>query len=115
MKILITEDSKFMRSVLRDILESHGHSIIEAQNGNEALALYEKEQPDLILLDIIMPEVTGLEVLKKIGGIAKIIVISAVGQEKMIEEAKSLGALDYITKPFDEERVTSTVNKVGSE
>lgn len=112
MKILIVDDSMFMRKILKDILSKEGHNIIEAENGAECLAKCDSEKPDLVLLDIIMPEVDGIEVLKKIGKLAKIVVISAVGQEKMVEEAKSLGALDYIVKPFDNEKVIEAVKKV---
>lgn len=112
MKILIAEDSQFMRGVLKDIFKEEGYELVEAQDGKEALDKFEKEKPDLVLLDIIMPEVDGIEVLKNIGKKAKVIVISAVGQEKMVEEAKELGALDYIVKPFDNEKVLETVKKV---
>jgi two-component system, chemotaxis family, chemotaxis protein CheY len=110
MKILISDDSQFMRGVLKDILATD-HDIVEAQNGKEALEKIESDKPDLVLLDIIMPEVDGIEVLKKIGKQEKVVVISAVGQEKMVEEAKGLGALDYIVKPFDSEKVMETVKK----
>jgi len=110
-KILIADDSTFMRNVLKDILSAKGHNLIMAENGKEALEKYNVEKPDLVLLDIIMPEVDGMEVLKKIGKTAKIVVISAVGQDKMVEEAKELGALDYITKPFDNAKVIEVVKK----
>jgi two-component system, chemotaxis family, chemotaxis protein CheY len=111
MKILIAEDSQFMRSVLKDALSSENFDIVEAENGKEAIEKYEEENPDLVLLDIIMPEVDGIEVLKKIGKQAKIIVISAVGQDKMLEEAKELGAVDYIIKPFENKKVLETIKK----
>jgi two-component system, chemotaxis family, chemotaxis protein CheY len=111
MKILIADDSKFMRGVLKDVVSSAGYDCIEAENGKEALEKFEQEKPDLVLLDIIMPEVDGTEVLKKIGKTAKVVVISAVGQEKMVEEAKVLGALDYIVKPFDNKKVLETIKK----
>jgi two-component system, chemotaxis family, chemotaxis protein CheY len=111
-KILIAEDSQFMRGVLKDILSGAGYELVEAENGKMALEKYESEKPDLILLDIIMPEVDGIEVLNKIGKEAKVIVISAVGQEKMVKEAKELGARDYIVKPFDNEKVLETIKKV---
>ena len=111
-KILIADDSQFMRTNLKDILKGEGHEIIESADGKEALEKFEAEKPDLTLLDIIMPEVDGMEVLKKIGKEAKIIVISAVGQEKMVDEAKNFGALDYIVKPFENEKVLEIVKKV---
>jgi two-component system, chemotaxis family, chemotaxis protein CheY len=112
MKILIVDDSQFMRNVLKDIVSSKGHSSVEASNGNEMLEKLQTEKPDLVLLDIIMPELDGMEVLKKIGKEAKVIVVSAVGQEKMVDEAKKLGALDYIVKPFDNEKVLNTIDEV---
>ncbi|TSC94021.1 MAG: Response regulator containing CheY-like receiver, AAA-type ATPase, and DNA-binding domain [Parcubacteria group bacterium Licking1014_1] len=113
MKILIADDSQFMRKVLKDILNAAGHTdLVECADGKECMAKYASEKPDLILLDIIMPELDGMEVLKKIGHEAKIVVISAVGQEKMVEEAKKLGALDYIVKPFDNTQVLGTVKKI---
>ncbi|MGB2762505.1 MAG: response regulator [Minisyncoccales bacterium] len=111
-KILIADDSQFMRINLKDILKGEGYEIIESADGKEALEKFKTEKPDLMLLDIIMPEVDGMEVLKKIGKKAKIIVISAVGQEKMVNEAKNLGAIDYIVKPFENEKVIEIVKKV---
>jgi two-component system, chemotaxis family, chemotaxis protein CheY len=110
-KILIADDSQFMRSVVKDVLEEGGHEVLEAENGSQALEMVESQQPDLLLLDIIMPEVDGIDVLKKVGKTQKVIVISAVGQDKMVEEAKDLGAIDYIVKPFDNTKVVEVVNK----
>jgi DNA-binding response OmpR family regulator len=111
-KILVADDSQFMRSILKDILVENGHDVLEAINGSDAIAQVEAEKPDLLLLDIIMPEVDGIDVLRKIGNTQKTIVISAVGQEKMVEEARTLGALDYIVKPFDNKHVIEIVNKM---
>jgi two-component system, chemotaxis family, chemotaxis protein CheY len=111
-KILIADDSQFMRSVLKDILVTDGHEVIEAVNGTETMAKVESEKPDLLLLDIIMPEVDGIDVLKKIGTTQKTVVISAVGQEKMVDEAKNLGARDYIVKPFENKQVSEVVKKM---
>lgn len=105
-KILIVDDSAFMRKVLRDIFESAGYkNFIEASNGRDAIDKWKSEHPDFIFLDVIMPEMNGMDVLREIGKEAKIIVVSAVGQKDMIEEAKNLGALDYIIKPFDRDQV----------
>jgi DNA-binding response OmpR family regulator len=100
-KILIADDSAFMRNIIKDYLSEEGCLLLEVENGKQTLEKIESEQPDLVLLDIIMPELDGISVLQKVGKTSKVIVISAVGQEKMIVEAKRLGALDYITKPID--------------
>ncbi|NCQ54712.1 response regulator [Candidatus Peregrinibacteria bacterium] len=112
-KILLADDSAFMRKVLMDILTEAGFSdFLEAENGNQALELIEKESPDLVLLDIIMPELEGIGVLsklKELGNTTKVIVVSAVGQDAMIEEAKNLGAFGYVVKPFEGEKVLETI------
>lgn len=109
-KILVADDSNFMRQLLIGILNKAGFTeIIEASNGREALEKAESEKPDLILLDIIMPEVDGIEVLKKISPGFKILVVSAVGQDSVIEQAKKLGAKGYITKPFDSKKITEEI------
>lgn len=114
-KILIADDSPFMRKMLKEILEVGGFkNIIEAGDGNEALEKHESENPDLVLLDIIMPKLDGIEILKKIGEGTKTLIISAVGKEDIIEEAKELGANGYIVKPFDEKRVMGEIEKVLS-
>lgn len=112
-KIMIVDDSSFMRQVLKDILTAAGFvRFVEVDSGQECLERFSAEKPDIVLLDIIMPEMNGLEVLKTIGAKTKVVVISAVGQEKVIEEAKRRGALDYIVKPFDEKDVAAKITKV---
>ncbi len=112
-KILLADDSAFMRKVLKDILTELGFSsFVEAENGNEAVVKFKTDKPDLLLLDIIMPEKDGMEVLKEIGSQAKIVVVSAVGQDSMIADAKKLGAKDYIIKPFDKKNVEEVLTKV---
>lgn len=115
MKILIVDDSTFMRTALKNMIIKSGWGdvqIVEAADGNEALVKFNEERPDLMLLDVIMPQKDGIEVLKEIGKIATVIVISAVGQEKIIEQAKWLGAKDYIVKPFDPRDVIETIAKI---
>lgn len=114
-KILIADDSLFMRRILRDIL-SDKYTIVEAESGSKAEQQFKEEKPDLILLDIIMPEgeEEGVKVLKKIGksnSKTKVVMITAVGQDAIIEECKRLGAVGYIIKPFDREEVINTVQK----
>lgn len=109
-KILIVDDSRTMCGILKDILCDAGFKdVLEAQSGEEALALYKEEHPDLVLLDIIMPELNGMDVLKEIGTDAKVIILSAVGQESVIAQAKELGALDYIIKPVEKEEVLKKI------
>ncbi len=114
-KILIADDSLFMRRILKDIL-SDKYKIVEAATGSEAEQQFKEEKPDLILLDIIMPEgeEEGIRVLQRIGKSnpkTKVIMISAVGQDSIIVECKKLGAVDFIVKPFDREEVINTVQK----
>jgi two-component system chemotaxis response regulator CheY len=112
-KILIADDSAFMRTILKDMLVEGGFSkFIECSNGKECLELLEKESPDLLLLDIIMPDVTGLDVLKQMQKKVKTLVISAVGQDDMIKEAESNGASGYIVKPFENKQVLSEIEKI---
>ncbi len=109
-KILVVDDSSFIRTIMTNILNEGGYTeIVEASTGQEAIEKYQAEKPDLVLLDIIMPDMDGMEVLQQIGSEAKICMVTAVGQEDMITKSKELGAVDYITKPFDNEKVLSTV------
>jgi len=114
-KILIVDDSLFMRMTLRNNLIEE-YEIVEADTGAEALEQFQKEKPDLVLLDIVMPqgEEEGIRVLQEImknNPQACVVMITAVGQEAIIEECKKLGAKDYIVKPFDEKLVNETVEK----
>ncbi len=114
-KILIADDSLFMRRILKDILSEH-YKIIEAESGAKALEQFEKENPDLVLLDIIMPEgeEEGVMVLRSIiekDPEAQVVMITAVGQDAIIDQCRKLGAMDYIVKPFDAKVVAKTVEK----
>jgi len=114
-KILIVDDSLFMRMMLKDKLPQE-LEIVEADSGAKALEQFKKEKPDLILLDIVMPEGEdeGVRVLQKImkdDPGAQVVMITAVGQEAVMEECKKLGAKDYIVKPFNEKQITETVEK----
>lgn len=117
-KILIVDDAKFMRMTLSDILIRNNHEIVgEGENGREAIALYHELQPDLVTMDITMPEMSGLEAMKEIRQNypqAKVIMCSAMGQQRMVVEAIEAGAKDFIVKPFDEGRVIEAVNRVLS-
>jgi two-component system chemotaxis response regulator CheY len=110
--ILLVDDSQFMRRVLRDILESAGYmSISEATNGKDALQKIQEKKPNFIFLDIIMPEMNGIDLLKSLGGTIPALVVSAVGQDSVVDEAKHFGAKDYIVKPFEKEEVIKKLEK----
>lgn len=111
-KILLADDSAFMRNVLKNILQNEGYeNFVEAHDGNDALEKISSEKPDLVLLDLIMPEKGGIEILKEVGKFKKVLVISAIGQETVIKEAKDFGALGFIVKPFDNKQVIEEVTK----
>lgn len=116
-RVLIVDDAIFMRMKLKDILEKNGYEVIgEAQNGVEAVEKYKAEKPDLITMDITMPDmdgVTALKEIKKIDPKAKVIMCSAMGQQSMVMDAIQAGALDFIVKPFDTDRVIKSLNKVS--
>lgn len=114
-KILVTDDAAFMRMQLKDMLTKLGHEVIgEAANGLEAVQLNKELNPDLITMDITMPEMSGIEAVKEIRKTdqdVKIIMCSAMGQQGMVVEAIKAGAQDFIVKPFDAERITESLNK----
>lgn len=114
-KILVADDSEFIRKVLKETL-SLEYEVVMANTGKKTLDMYKKEKPDLVLLDIIMPEgeEEGLQVLEKLMEMdekAVVIMITAVGQETIRMECKGLGAKGYIIKPFSEEDVLKEVRK----
>ncbi|MFD1735921.1 response regulator [Bacillus salitolerans] len=115
-RILIVDDAKFMRVTLSNILQKGDHEIVgEAENGTQAIQLFEELSPDLVTMDITMPEMNGLDALKAIKNKApqaKIIMCSAMGQQKMVVEAIEAGAKDFIVKPFEESRVLEAINRV---
>lgn len=115
-RILVVDDAKFMRLTLSNILEKANHEVVgEAENGKVAIELFQELQPDLVTMDITMPEMNGLEAVKQIKceyPQAKIIMCSAMGQQKMVVDAIEAGAKDFIIKPFDEGRVMAAVNRV---
>ena len=115
-RVLIVDDSMYMRTILKNILTEAGLEVVgEAGKGEEGYALAEKLNPDLITLDNIMPDINGLDVLRRLkqgGHNAKVVMISAVGQDVMIQKAKELGANSYITKPFLSDTVIETLDEV---
>jgi two-component system chemotaxis response regulator CheY len=113
--ILIVDDLAFIKIVLRDILLKAGFRVAgEASNGNEAIKLYEESRPDAVLMDITMPGMDGLTALKRIMEIdpaARIIICSALGQQRLIMQAIQLGAKDFIVKPFQPQRIVTALKK----
>ena len=112
-KILVVDDALFMRAMLKKILKDGGFDyILEALDGEEACRIYEDEKPDLVLMDISMPTLNGIEALKRIREMnprAAVIMCSAVGQDAMIMEAMDAGALEFIVKPFKPEHILKPV------
>ena len=115
-KVLIVDDAAFMRMMIKDILEKNGYEICgEAANGVQAVELYNKEKPDVVTMDITMPDMDGIEAVKNIRAQypdAKIIMCSAMGQQSMVMDAIKAGARDFIVKPFQADRVLEAVTKV---
>ena len=114
--ILICDDAAFMRMMIKDILTKNVYNIVgEAENGAKAVEKYAELKPDLVLMDITMPEMDGIEALKKIKAAdanASIIMCSAMGQQAMVIESIQSGAKDFIVKPFQADRVLEAVQKV---
>lgn len=115
-KILVVDDSYYMRTILKNMIIDAGYNVVdEAANGQDAISIASKEQPDLITLDLILPDNSGLDVLKKIKSNdpnIHIIVVSAVGQENIVQQAIENGAAAYIVKPFEEKKVIETIKEV---
>ena len=111
-KILLVDDAAFMRMLIKDALTKNGYTnILEAADGAIACDVYAAEKPDLVIMDITMPNKTGIEA-KGMDPMAKVVMCSAMGQEAMVVEAIKLGALDFIVKPFKPDRILQTVKKV---
>ena len=114
--VLICDDAAFMRMMIKNTLTKGGYNVVgEAENGAKAVEKYKELSPDLVLMDITMPEMDGIQALKeikKIDGGAKVIMCSAMGQQAMVVESIQAGAKDFIVKPFQEDRVLEAVKKV---
>ena len=114
--VLICDDAAFMRVMIKDILTKNGYEVAgEAENGLKAVEKYNETKPDLVMMDITMPEMDGIQALKKIkeeDGAANVIMCSAMGQQAMVIEAIQSGAKDFIVKPFQADRVLEAVKKV---
>ncbi|MFT8313962.1 MAG: response regulator [Clostridium sp.] len=114
-KVLIVDDAAFMRMMIKDILEKNGFEVTgEASNGLKAVELYKKERPDVVTMDITMPDMDGIEAVKAIKEFdptARVIMCSAMGQQTMVMDAIKAGAKDFIVKPFQADRVLEAIRK----
>ena len=113
--ILIVDDADFIRILLKDILSHNGHRVVgEATDGVEAILKYRELKPDLVTMDIVMPRTNGIEAVKAIKSEypnSRIVMISALGQQKLVMESIRAGAKDFIIKPFNERTVVDVINK----
>ena len=113
-KVLIVDDASFMRVSIKNILSKNGYEVVgEANNGLVGFQKYQELSPDIVTMDITMPEMDGLTSLKKILSVnsaAKVVMVSAMGQESMVREAIIAGAKGFIVKPFKEESILSALN-----
>ncbi|MDR3608556.1 MAG: response regulator [Oligoflexia bacterium] len=114
-KILIVDDVTFVRNTLREILTGAGYQVVgEAADGAEAVQLYSQLRPDLVTMDVVMPNMSGIDATRKIlkghPG-ARVVIISAMGQENLVMEAVNVGARDYILKPFTSAEVLTTIDR----
>jgi len=115
-RVLVVDDAAFMRVSIKNMLTKHGYEVIgEAENGKVAIQKFQELAPDIITMDITMPEMDGLASLKKILAInpsANVVMISAMGQESMVREAVLSGAKGFIVKPFKEDIIVSALNNL---
>ncbi len=118
-RVLVVDDTRFMRKMLRDILEKFGHEVVgEAENGNAGIQKYKELKPDIIFMDISMPEIDGVEAVRRIKAFdpsAVVIICSAMSQQEQISEALKVGAVGYIMKPFKPEKVNEVIFKYASQ
>ncbi len=115
-KVMIVDDAAFMRMVIKDILTKNGHEVVaEAVDGLDAIEKFSQVNPELVFLDIVMPNMEGIECLKKIMEMdsnAKVVMCSSIGQQSVVSDAIKSGARDFIVKPFDAAKVLEVVSKV---
>ncbi len=113
-KVLIADDAAFIRMKLRKVLEEFGLETVEASNGVEAVRLYQEHRPSLVLMDISMPEMDGINALKAIleaDANACVVMVSALGQESVVMQALQIGAKDFVVKPFQPDQIKQAVQR----
>jgi two-component system chemotaxis response regulator CheY len=114
-KVLVVDDAQFMRMRCARLLTENGFEVVEAENGAQAIQVYQQQKPDVVLMDITMPEMDGLTALKELRSRhpdARVVMLTALGQQGIVIEAIKSGARDFIVKPFDTERVLTAVRKM---
>ena len=113
--VLIVDDSKYLRLMIRKILKRHGHNIVaEAGTGEEAIEQFKLHSPDIVTMDVVMPKLNGLQAVKEIIQInpkANIVIVTALGHEHLVKEALKIGAKDFVIKPFKVEQLVQAVEK----
>ncbi|WP_094607106.1 Chemotaxis protein CheY [Sporomusa silvacetica DSM 10669] len=118
-RVLVCDDSAFMRMMIKKLLTDMGHEIVaEGGDGKQGVQLYRQFKPDLVTMDITMPIMDGIQAVKHIheeDPVARIVMVTAIGQRSIISEALKAGASGFVIKPFDPEQVQETVNKVLAE
>jgi len=115
MKVLVVDDAAFMRATIEKTLTKAGHEVIQAASVTDALEKYKEQKPDIVTMDITMPEMDGIQavrVLKKIDSGVRVIMVSAMGQRSMVGEAIQAGAADFVVKPFQPERILASLARV---
>jgi two-component system, chemotaxis family, chemotaxis protein CheY len=114
-KILIVDDAEFLRVRLNKILDTEGYEVLQAENGCKAVSAYKDAHPDVVLMDVTMPEMDGLTALKEIVSFdpnARVVMLTALGQESVVLDAVKSGARDFIVKPFEHDRVMKAISKL---
>ena len=114
-KVLLVDDAEFLRVRLTKMLSTDGYEVFQAENGLKAVSSYKELKPDIVLMDVTMPEMDGLTALKEIVGFdpkARVIMLTALGQESVVLEAVKSGARDFVVKPFEQDRVMKAITKL---
>ncbi len=118
-RILIVDDAKFMRKLLSKIMQEGGYEVVgEAENGSQAISLYQQLKPDLVTMDLVIPDMSGIDAIKEIIKIdpkARVVVVSAMGQQNLVSEAMRSGARDFVVKPFHPSVVLEVIGRVLKE